>query len=334
MSTATNTNAITKVYNMGGNELNSTVKGIIWNILDERPHKAYLNRTHETTIVRRQLLQILGITAGIHHQALAITNLSTNTYCAAVSLANPMKTFNVKAFEHISEMIRELSIASNINTENHAHKIAETVIDMLDALPNEGNQSEIKAANRMVKAYRNPTPTRPSTPKNIEMEPIPIPTPKPTRSAWQNTFQEIQTHISKANKESIPPANIATTSTHTNYPTNWNLPMLMHEVHHLHNYLTGVPPPTFPTIFKLTNNYVFLDHDESKTSRLSYWNLILSKFFNEGEKTDQYKAKVFRYVEAGVDNAKIFLGINDKTTTWYFAKDKRSLFNVIDGGVF
>jgi hypothetical protein len=96
----------------------------------------------------------------------------------------------------------------------------------------------------------------------------------------------------------------------------------MHEVQHLCHYLTGVPPLTFPTIFKLTDDYVFLDHDESKTSRLSYWNLILSKFFSEGEKTDRYKAKVFRYVEAGVDNAKIFIGINDKTTTWYFTKDK------------
>jgi hypothetical protein len=35
MSTSTNTNTIAKVYNMGGNELNSAVKGIIWNILDE-----------------------------------------------------------------------------------------------------------------------------------------------------------------------------------------------------------------------------------------------------------------------------------------------------------
>jgi hypothetical protein len=291
MSTSTNTNAIAKVYNMGGNELNSAVKGIIWNILNERPHKAYLNRTHETAVVQRQLLQILAIAAGIRHQALAITNLSTNTYCAAVSLANPMKTFNVKAFKHISKMIRELSIASNINTESHTHSIAKTVINMLNALPKEGNQSEIKAANRLIKAYQNPIPTRPSTPKNVEMEPLPIPAPKPIRSAWQNTLQEFLTLVNKANKENIPPANITTTPIHTNYPTNWNSPTLMHKVQHLCHYLTGVPPPTFPTIFKLTNDYIFLDHDESKTSRLSYWNLILSKFFSECEKNGSIQSK-------------------------------------------
>jgi hypothetical protein len=174
MSNSTNTNAVSKVYNMQGGELNSAVKGIIWNILDECPHKAYLNRTHEVPVVRRQLLQILAITAGIRHQAIAITNLATNTYCAAVSLNNPMKTFNVKAFDHVGELIRELSVASNINTEKHAHAIAETVIDMLNALPEEGNQSEIEAANRMIRAYLYPIPTRPSTPENVEMEPIPI----------------------------------------------------------------------------------------------------------------------------------------------------------------
>jgi hypothetical protein len=96
----------------------------------------------------------------------------------------------------------------------------------------------------------------------------------------------------------------------------------------------GVPPPTFPTIFKLTDNSVFLNLDESKSSQLSYWNLVLSKFYDKGKKTDRYKNKVFKYVEAGVDNAKLFIGINDKTTTWYFAKDKRSLFNVINGVEF
>jgi hypothetical protein len=252
MSTSTNTNTVAKVYNMGSNKLNSTVKGIIWNILDEHPHKAYLNRTHKTAVVQRQLLQILAIAAGIRHQALAIANLSTNTYCAAVSLANPMKTFNVKAFEHISEMIRELSIASNINTESHAHAITKTVIDMLNALPKEGNQSKIEAANRMIKAYRNPTPTRPSTPENVNMEPIPIPAPKATTSAWQKTFQQLHYIANEANKENLPPADTPP----TNYPTNWNSPTLMHEVHHLCNYLTGVPPPTFPAIFKLTDDYV------------------------------------------------------------------------------
>jgi hypothetical protein len=159
MSTSTNTNAVSKVYSFAGNELNSTVKGIIWNILDECPHKAYLNRTHEVAIIRQQLLQILAITAGIRHQAITITNLATNTYCAAVSLNNPMKTFNVKAFDHVNKLIRELSIASNFNTENHTHAIAETVIDMLNALPEEGNQSEIEAANRMIRAYHYPIPT-------------------------------------------------------------------------------------------------------------------------------------------------------------------------------
>jgi hypothetical protein len=282
MSTSTNTNAVSKVYSFAGNKLNSAVKGIIWNILDERPHKAYLNRTHEVAVVQRQLLQILTITAGICHQAIAITNLATNTYCAAVSLNNPMKTFNVKAFDHVNELIRELSIASNFNTENHAHAIAKTVIDMLNALPDKGNQSEIEAANRMIKAYRYPIPTRPSTPKNIEMEPVHIPAPKPTTSAWQKTFQQLHHIANEANKENVPPASTSP----TNYSTNWHSPTLMHEVHHLHNYLMGVPPPTFPTIFKLTDDFVFLDHDESKSSRLSYWNLILSKYFDEGKKTD------------------------------------------------
>jgi hypothetical protein len=45
-----------------------------------------------------------------------------------------MKTFNIKAFDHINELIRELSIASNFNTENHAHAIAKMVINMLNAL--------------------------------------------------------------------------------------------------------------------------------------------------------------------------------------------------------
>jgi hypothetical protein len=92
MSTSTNTNTVSKVYSFASNKLNSAVKGIIWNILDERPHKAYLNRTHEVAIVRRQLLQILAITAGICQQAIAITNIATNTYVAAVSLNNPVKT--------------------------------------------------------------------------------------------------------------------------------------------------------------------------------------------------------------------------------------------------
>jgi hypothetical protein len=330
MSTSTNTNAISKVYSFARNELNSAVKGIIWNILDKRPHKAYLNRTHEVAVVRRQLLQILAITAGIRHQAITITNLATNIYCAAVSFNNPMKTFNVKAFDHVNKLIRELSIASNFNTKNHAHAIAEMVIDMLNALPDEGNQSEIEAANRMIKAYCYPVPTRPSTPKNVEMEPIPIPAPKATTSAWQKTFQQLHHIANKANKENVPPPD----TPHTNYPTNWNSPMLMHEVQHLRHYLMGVPPPTFPTIFKLTDNFVFLDLDESKSSRLSYWNLVLSKFFDKGKKTDCYKNKVFKYVEAGVDNAKLFIGINDRTTIWYFAKDKQSLFNIIDGVEF
>jgi hypothetical protein len=52
MSTPTSTNPTTKVYNMGGNELNhSAIKGIIWNILDERPHKVCLNKTHKTNLV-------------------------------------------------------------------------------------------------------------------------------------------------------------------------------------------------------------------------------------------------------------------------------------------
>jgi hypothetical protein len=53
MSTPTSTNPTTKVYNIGGNKLNhSAIKGIIWNILDECPHKAYLNKTHKTNLVR------------------------------------------------------------------------------------------------------------------------------------------------------------------------------------------------------------------------------------------------------------------------------------------
>jgi len=40
---------------------------------------------------------------------------------------------------------------------------------------------------------------------------------------------------------------------------------------------------------------------------------------------------MIKYVEAGVDNAKLFIGFNNKTSVWYFAKDKRSLFNIIEG---
>jgi hypothetical protein len=50
-------------------------------------------------------------------------------------------------------LIKELSISANFNAEKHAHAIAETVIDMLNELPNEGNQSEIEAANRMIRTY-------------------------------------------------------------------------------------------------------------------------------------------------------------------------------------
>jgi len=42
---------------------------------------------------------------------------------------------------------------ANFNAEKHAHAIAETVIDMLNDLPDEGNQLEIEAAKRMVRAY-------------------------------------------------------------------------------------------------------------------------------------------------------------------------------------
>jgi hypothetical protein len=259
MSTSTNTNTIPKVYSFAGNELNSAVKGIIWNILDEHPHKAYLYRTHKVAIVHRQLLQVLAITAGIRQQAVALTNIATNTYVAAVSLNNPMKTFNVKAFDHVNELIKELSISANFNAEKYAHAIAETIIDMLNDLPNEGNQSEIEVANRMVRAYQYPVPTRPSTPENVEMEPFTIPTPKTTTSTWQKTFQQL---TDQANKENIPPTSPAP----TNYPTNWNSPALMHKVHHLCNYLTTVPLPLFPIIFKLTDDFLFLDHDKSKTS--------------------------------------------------------------------
>jgi hypothetical protein len=270
MSTSTNTNTVPKVYSFAGNELNSAVKGIIWNILDERPHKAYLNRTHKVAIVRRQLLQILAITAGIRQQAVAITNIATNTYVAAVSLNNPMKTFNVQAFEHVNEMIKELSISANFNAEKHAHAIAETVIDMLNDLPNKGNQLEIEAANRMIRAYQYPVPTRPSTPENVEMDPIPIPTLKATTSTWQKTFQQ---HADQANKENIP----NTSPAPTNYPTNWNSPALTHEVHHLCNYLMSVPPPPFPTIFKLTDNVLFLKPHDSLIGILSSPNTTMKE---------------------------------------------------------
>jgi len=239
MSTSTNPNTVTKVFGMANNELNSAIKGVIWNILDERPHKAYLNRTHEVAAVRRQLLQMLAISAGIRQQAVAISNIATNTYVAAVSLNNPMKTYNVKAFEHVNKLIKELSISANFNAKKHAHAIAETVIDMLNNLPDEGNQSEIEAAKRMVRAYRYPVPTRPSTPENVEMEPIPIPAPKATTSAWQRTFQQL---TDQANKENIPP----TRTPATNYPTNWNSPAVMHEVHHLRNYFKSIIPPKSP----------------------------------------------------------------------------------------
>jgi hypothetical protein len=159
MSTSTNPNTISKVYTFAGNELNSAVKSVIWNILDKRPHQAYLNRTHEVAVVRRHLLQILAISAGIRQQTIALTNIATNTYVAAVSLNNPMKTFNVLAFDHVNELIKELSISANFNAEKHAHAIAETVIDMLNDLPDEGNQLEIEAAKRMVRAYQYPVPT-------------------------------------------------------------------------------------------------------------------------------------------------------------------------------
>jgi hypothetical protein len=327
MSTSTNNNTNLKVFTFAGNELNSAVKSVTWNILDERPHKAYLNRTHEVAAVRRHLLQILAIAAGIRQQAIALTNIATNTYVAAVSLNNPVKTFNVQAFEHVNELIKELSISANFNAEKHAHAIAEKVIDMLNDLPDEGNQLEIEAAKRMVRAYRYPVPTRPSTPENVEMEPIPIPTPKATTSAWQRTFQQL---TDQANKENIPP----TRTPATNYPTNWSSPAVMHEVHHLRNYFKSIIPPKSPTILKLTDDFLFLDHNESDSSRLSYWNLILSKFYDEGKKIDRYNNKVYKYVEAGVDNAKVFIGFHDDTNTWYFAKDKRSLFNVITGGEF
>jgi hypothetical protein len=110
MSTSTNANTVSKVYTFAGNELNSAVKSVIWNILNEHPHKAYLNRTHEVAVVHRHLLQILAISAGIRQQAIALTNIATNTYVAAVSLNNPMKTFNVIAFDHVNELIKELSI--------------------------------------------------------------------------------------------------------------------------------------------------------------------------------------------------------------------------------
>jgi hypothetical protein len=327
MSTSTNANTVPKVHSFAGNELNSAIKGIIWSILDKRPHKAYLNRTHEITLVHRQLLQILAISAGIRQQAIAITNIATNTYVAAVSLNHPMNTYNVKALDHVNKLIKELSISANFNAEKHAHAIAETVIDMLNDLPDEGNQMEIEAAKRMVRAYRYPIPTRPSTPENVEMEAMPIPAPKTTTSAWQRTFQQL---ADQANKENILP----TRTSPTNHPINWNLPAIIHEVHHLHNYLKSVPPPPFPTEFKLTNDFLFLDHDESTSSRISYWNLILSKYYDEEKKTDRYNSKVFKYVEAGVDNAKLFIGFNDRTNLWYFAKDKRSLFKVIEGTNF
>jgi hypothetical protein len=259
MSTSTNNNTNLKVFTFAGNELNSAVKSVTWNILDERPHKAYLNRTHEVAAIRRHLLQVLAIAAGIRQQAIAITNIATNTYVAAVSLNNPMKTFKVKAFEHVNELIKELSISANFNAESHAHAIAETVIDMLNDLPDEGNQSEIEAAKRMVRAYQYPVPTRPSTPENVEMEPIPIPAPKATTSAWQRTFQQL---TDQANKENIPP----TKTPITNYPTNWNSPAVMHEVHHLRNYFKSIIPPKSPTILKLTDDFLFVDHNKSDSS--------------------------------------------------------------------
>jgi hypothetical protein len=87
-------------------------------------------------------------------------------------------------------------------------------------------------------------------------------------------------------------------------------------------------------VLKLTDNYLFLNHQEERTSQTSYWNLILSKFFHKGIKTDQYKGKPFRYTKSGMDNSKLFIGIDNKTNKWYFAKDKCSLFNIIDGGAF
>jgi hypothetical protein len=116
------------------------------------------------------------------------------------------------------------------------------------------------------------------------MEPIPIPTPKPNRSGWQTVLNKLQPLLDKANKENIPPANFASTS--DPHITNWNTLILICKVLHLKHHLTGIPPPLSPTILKLTNDYLFLDHQEDKTLCISYWNLILSKFFHEGMKTD------------------------------------------------
>jgi hypothetical protein len=134
MLTSTNTNTISKVYSFAGNKLNSAVKGIIWNILNKRPHKTYLNRTHKVAIIRRQLLQILAISAGIRQQAIALTNIATNTYVAAVSLNNPMKTFNVKAFNHVNKLIKELSR----NTPTPSPK--RSLICSMNSLTKETNQ--------------------------------------------------------------------------------------------------------------------------------------------------------------------------------------------------
>jgi hypothetical protein len=143
------------------------------------------------------------------------------------------------------------------------------------------------------------------------MEPIPIPAPKPTRSARQTVINKLQPLLNEANKENVPPTNNTTTLDY--HVTNWNEPSLMQEVNHLRHYLSGVPPPTLPTILKLTDDYLFLNHQEERTSHTSYWNLILSKFFHEGIKMDHYKGKPFRYAEARMDNSKLFIGIDDKT---------------------
>jgi hypothetical protein len=75
--------------------------------------------------------------------------------------------------------------------KHHTHAIVQELVQLLRELPKEGNQNKIRAAEQIIKAYKAPIITRPSSPSSKEdLDDELIPTPICIQSAWCRLTQE------------------------------------------------------------------------------------------------------------------------------------------------
>ena len=170
-------------------------KGTIWNVNDDKPHRDYLTKFADVDHMHTTLLQLLANVGSIRHQAQAINLLSINAHNTADITMNLLKNSPLTNGAHLTMKSLSADLAKSVNTdaEQNAHLLALAIANALDQLPNKGKPQLIATAKRLVDAYRNLIPTRPSTPTPVDEEmpppaneePVLIPTP--TRLRLEDT---------------------------------------------------------------------------------------------------------------------------------------------------